>query len=358
MTITIYSIINGVLWSCLMAIPLFFLSRSSKVICYCGTMPLFVIAIGCIFRSVFIVEFRSAQEIGVPVMLNPVNSFMIQAANGVSLEIWFSRIWAIGSVIAACFWLFAYVVQFRVTHGLSNSTDERIEKFRQENNAPNLRGSFTEKVETPCVVGIFHETILLPEQFYTERQLNVILAHEYAHICHHDGLIDFGTRLLCIAFWWNPATYLSRVSVSHLCDCRCDLKVTENANDEDKRFYCDTLLEFASKKRGIGRHFSGADLKTRFYLILKKGRDFKNLFLLAAVTTAFLLFQTYLLILQPAHQPSGSEYTDFALTPNGSYVVQAEDKNYQVVAGGESFLLSENEMDQLIREGIITDSTK
>lgn len=114
MTITIYSIINGVLWSCLMAIPLFFLSRSSKVICYCGTMPLFVIAIGCIFRSVFIVEFRSAQEIGIPVMLNPVNSFMIQAANGVSLETWFSRIWAIGSVIAACFWLFAYVVRHMV----------------------------------------------------------------------------------------------------------------------------------------------------------------------------------------------------------------------------------------------------
>lgn len=269
MTITIYSILNSIIWSSVLAVPLFCFSRSSKVIRKFGVVPSFIVSIGCLIRCVFVVEIGSAKEIGVPFVLNHVNDLLVRAANGGPLERWFIAIWILGSLLAGCFWLSAYIVQFWTLRLLRADKAESGEFLCEKRNR-SLRIVFTSRVEIPCVVGIRHGVILLPPQHYDAQSMKAILLHESAHIEHHDSLIDLATRLFCIVYWWNPAIYICRNYISNLCDFRCDLKATENSNAAWKRLYCQTMLDFATKKHSIGQSFANANLKARFNLILRE----------------------------------------------------------------------------------------
>lgn len=350
MTITIYSILNSIIWSSVLAVPLFCFSRSSKVIRKFGVVPSFIVSIGCLIRCVFVVEIGSAKEIGVPFVLNHVNDLMVRAANGGPLERWFIAIWILGSLLAGCFWLSAYIVQFWTLRLLRADKAESGEFLCEKRNR-SLRIVFTSRVEIPCVVGIRHGVILLPPQHYDAQSMKAILLHESAHIEHHDSLIDLSTRLLCIVYWWNPAIYICRNYISNLCDFRCDLKATENSNAAWKRLYCQTMLDFATKKHSIGQSFATANLKARFNLILRErtGISVSSLLILIPLLMLFVL-QTYMIVVQPAYQPENIEYIDYAMTPENSFIEQVDSESYRIVAGGESFLISKSEMDLMLQE--------
>lgn len=313
-------------------------------------MPSLIVSIGCLIHCVFVVEVGSAKEISVPFVLNHINDFLVRAANGGPLEKWFITIWILGSLLAACFWLSAYIVQFWTLHFLI-SAKAKSRDIHCENSNKSLRVVFTSKVEIPCVVGIRHEAILLPDQHYDAQRMKAILLHESAHIEHHDNLIDFATRLLCIAYWWNPAIYICRTYISNLCDFRCDLKATENSNEAWKRLYCQTMLDFATKKDSIGQSFANANLKARFNLILRErtGISVSSLLILIPLILLFVL-QTYMIIVQPAYQPENMEYIDYAMTPENSFIEQVDSESYRIVASGESFLISKSEMDLMLQE--------
>ena len=69
-------------------------------------------------------------------------------------------------------------------------------------------------VKTPVVVGYFRPAILLPLCVVTglpEAQLELILAHELAHIRRHDYLVNLLQTLVETLFFYHPAVWwLSR----------------------------------------------------------------------------------------------------------------------------------------------------
>ena len=95
---------------------------------------------------------------------------------------------------------------------------ELVQRFCQKYGISGLRVAFTPRVFTPCVIGFWRETILLPDTSYTHKQLDYILRHEYAHVRHHDGLLDFALCLICVLFWWNPSVLICRAVAVRLCD--------------------------------------------------------------------------------------------------------------------------------------------
>ena len=65
-------------------------------------------------------------------------------------------------------------------------------------------------VKTPVVVGCFRPAVLLPLSVVTnlpEAQLELILAHELAHICRHDYLINLLQTLVKTFFFYHPAVW-------------------------------------------------------------------------------------------------------------------------------------------------------
>ena len=337
MTVTIHSILNSALWGLLLSLALSLLSRNKHFLCRLGTAPLTILAIVCLVRCWIPVEFHATQEVGTAA-LNRLHQLIGGAAGSLLPEPWLFRLWSVGAIAGAVLWVPGYTYRLLAAHKLPGSQDNRIEKFRFQHNIPSLRVSISTNVSTPCVIGIWRGTILLPDTTYTAKQLELILQHEYSHIRHHDGLRDLLLRVLCTIFWWNPGVHICRVVITRLCDHRCDKEVLDTARPSVKRYYCRTLLAFASSRPGSSGQLAASSLKSRFYLILystgKQRRAWAALVILLVVTLWLL---SYLVIFQPAYQPESLDYTDFALesgtiTPrnDGRYVLETEQGEVQL----------------------------
>ena len=357
MTVTIHSIFNSILWGGLMAVGLSALSRSRLFLCRFGVTPLAVLTAAALARCCLPVELRVTKEVGTAT-LNRLHRMIDRAAGSPLPEPWFFEIWLMGAIIGLVLWLPQYAVRLWRARNLPLTADGRIQKFCRKNGLNGLRIAFTTKVFTPCVIGLWRETILLPDTSYTHKQLDFILRHEYAHVKHHDGLLDFALRLICILFWWNPGVLICRAVAVRLCDHRCDIEALQSASPSSRRFYCRTLLEFASRYPSPTRQFASASLKSRFYLILDghAGTRTGNNFVIALVALA-LLGMSYLILFQPAYQPESADYREYAIQEavieqqeDGSYIFHSESGNF-IISASEAAAIQQEETPAIYREG-------
>lgn len=322
------------------------LSRSRWFLEHVGMSVLWMLAAICFLKLCVIVEFDATVEIYLARVLNPVND-VIRSLGGetdADLERKLLCIWLLGSAavslvklpiaIHGC-WM---VSRIPVTH------DQRVLEFLKEKNDVSLRVVITQMVETPCVVGIRRETILLPDVSFTEKELRLILEHEYAHIRHHDKWIDLSTQMLCVLFWWNPAVYLLRGVVMNLCDFYCDREVLRGSSPSQRRFYCKTILSCASSGRVAGRCFAGSALKSRLHLILGHGKPGKiKTGIVSAAMAAVAFTVSYALVFQPQGEiVPGTE--DFSGSPVAERDIEFRGGNpVAIVADGTKYFISEEQ---------------
>ncbi len=94
--------------------------------------------------------------------------------------------------------------------------------------AKNLRSvqvKRTDKLATPCSVGIFQQTILVPAALCTDtrkEELQAALAHEFAHFHGNDLRWNFGLHIMTLLLWFHPLAWRVRVAHVDACDERCD----------------------------------------------------------------------------------------------------------------------------------------
>ncbi|MCX5772679.1 MAG: M56 family metallopeptidase, partial [Candidatus Hydrogenedentes bacterium] len=60
------------------------------------------------------------------------------------------------------------------------------------------------EVNSPCLVGILHPAVVLPEVSMTSSQLRYVLYHELAHLARRDGLWNLAGRVMRAAFFFQP----------------------------------------------------------------------------------------------------------------------------------------------------------
>lgn len=123
------------------------------------------------------------------------------------------------------------------------------------------------RVNSPGVVGHFKPVILLPVSFFSglsEREVEVILLHELAHIKRNDFLVNIIHSFLEILFFFHPAIWwLSGVLKSereHACD---DLAV-ENGADKYILARTLTFISEHSLQRDVALAFSGKKNKIKY----------------------------------------------------------------------------------------------
>ena len=63
------------------------------------------------------------------------------------------------------------------------------------------------KVNSPCLVGILHPAIVLPEVSMTGSQLGYVLYHELAHLARRDGLWNLAGRVVRAMLFFQPLIY-------------------------------------------------------------------------------------------------------------------------------------------------------
>ena len=355
MTVTIHSILNCVLWGGLMAVGLSVLSRNRRFLCRFGAAPLAALAAAALARCCLPVELFATKEIGAA----PLNRLhrMIDRAVGLSEpESWFLKTWLAVSVLGLAIWLPKYMLQLAAVQKLPTAADSRILRFCKGNGLCGLRVVVEPEGHTPCVIGFWRETILLPDAGYSQKQLDLILYHEYVHIRHHDGLLDFALCLLCVLFWWNPGVVIIRAVTIRLCDHRCDMETLRSASPSGRRFYCRTLLEFAGRYSSPTRQFAAAALKSRFYVILYgKGKANARCILTVTIIALLIVGISYTILLQPAYQPEDADYWEYAI--RGGDIEQVDGNLIFHTERGD-FILSESEAAVIKQESFPVQNTE
>jgi len=144
-------------------------------------------------------------------------------------------VYLVGAGVFFCFYLIQYIV---IKCRVSTAVRGKMNVW------------FSEKIDSPFVLGIIRPRILMPYGLKKQEGYQ-ILKHEQTHIRHHDPLIRLvGTLCICL-HWWNPLVWLAVFKMNQDMEMYCDETVLRDASAEERKSYARTLLSFAEKRSGL-----------------------------------------------------------------------------------------------------------
>lgn len=160
-------------------------------------------------------------------------------------------------------------------------------------------------IDSPMMTGFFRPSILIPKAMeYTDpEELSYILRHELAHFQGHDIWLRLAVDLLTVLFWWNPAAYILRNSITHALELRSDARACRDLGREERMQYAEVIAAIARsifKKRGLLATSWLGKRKNRLLqqrigevLHLSKAKTRTGLVLFAAAFTIFVFSYFY-----------------------------------------------------------------
>ncbi len=107
----------------------------------------------------------------------------------------------------------------------------------------------TSAVATPCLAGLWHPVVLLPErecEAVRPDELRAILAHELAHARNHDLAWNLIAQVASILLWFHPLAWRIRAAHAASCDAVCDAVAADLLGDVAS--YCRTLARLAVRE--------------------------------------------------------------------------------------------------------------
>ena len=111
---------------------------------------------------------------------------------------------------------------------------------------PELRISC--ELDAPFAIGAIRPTIVLPQKTIDQLdsdQLDIVMAHELAHVRRRDMLIGWGETILTALWWFHPAMWWLKSSLRNTREDCCDDMLIANQITKPER-YCETIIQAAS----------------------------------------------------------------------------------------------------------------
>lgn len=348
--ITMYSFLISVFWGSVLILLLLLCRRSTKFIELFGINPLFFLYAVCIVRFCFPFEFHFTKEIETPKLYNPINNLLYQnSIRGISVYQILLILWLAVSSLLFLHFILNYARYIR--------TVKRIPRYRTKQMEQIIGAVIPEadrhKVciipikegDTAKTTGFFKAYIMIPQRPYKNKELSLILLHEYTHFKKHDSLIKLTAELVRIVFWWNPFVYLLRSELNTILEMRCDRIVSRNRKQSEARYYLKTILKYASqdiyapaRQRLFHSSLSGdRQMKQRFVVLLRyRRRKYRKSIISVLLLAVFvLLLLSYLFVFQPAYYlPLTDSHLlkSYQENPNGSFTVFAGNENFVISA--------------------------
>ena len=123
----------------------------------------------------------------------------------------------------------------------------------------------SERIDTPCVVGIIRPRIMLP----THMEINeYVIAHEKAHIKNADNLWRVVAILVAIVHWFNPFVWLFLKMFFADMEKACDERVLVAVGEENRKAYAYALVGCAEQKNVFASALSGGNVRSRIENII------------------------------------------------------------------------------------------
>lgn len=106
-------------------------------------------------------------------------------------------------------------------------------------------------IKSPCVMGGFHQKIVLPEITYTDEDMQIILMHEGMHIVRRDNLAKKIALGIILINWFNPILHLYLEDFDTWSDIACDIHVCKKYFNGKAKNYFNLLLKASESGRTI-----------------------------------------------------------------------------------------------------------
>lgn len=234
----------------------------------------------------------------------PSTEIMRQLVNDMdnaSLSITLAKIFLIGMVVAAVWFL---LVNFIFRRKLRNDRIEELsgdllnqyKALCAKRRVKPLPVYFVDPLPNACLVGVFRPYIALPLTT-PYKEIPSVLTHEICHYQNRDHLWGVLRLLCCVIHWFNPLVWAAAAMCRTDIELRCDDRVVENMEQDEREAYANILLRAAKKKNSpslsvlaTGMTMTGKRLKNRIMTIVHHANPIRFL------AIAFVLVSSMCLI--------------------------------------------------------------
>lgn len=110
-----------------------------------------------------------------------------------------------------------------------------------------IRIRVSSDASSPMLVGTIFPVIYIPSVDMDAETEKMVFRHELNHYKHGDLLLKWLTMIVNAVHWFNPFAYLLTANVSEACEVSCDMAVIKGLNEEEQRFYMETILKMLEK---------------------------------------------------------------------------------------------------------------
>lgn len=208
------------------------------------------------------------------------------------------------------------------------------DQFQYEDRS--LRIYFVEANITPSVIGVASPMIVFPKNYFTEREKELILSHEAAHISNYDLYVKYIYSLISIIYWWNPLVYLFQIQINQILEIRADAFVMKKFTEELKYDYIETLIK-ASKLRLKDNYFqsnfslnfstkSSNFLFLRSKCILNGSKTLLSTKIVVGLIFLFFYFSSSI-VFESYSVDSITESKTFEITSENSFFIEKDGKS-------------------------------
>lgn len=149
-------------------------------------------------------------------------------------------IWAVG-VLA--FWLFGLISYGLLLRRLRFAV-------RDDQAPPHLNVWLSDRVKTPCLVGVFRPRIILPFGL-SEKQRAFVLCHEEEHLRHGDAVWKLLGYLMMSVYWYHYFLWMLYSVFLEDLELACDARVLQRMGENVKADYSEALVDFSTRRRMV-----------------------------------------------------------------------------------------------------------
>ena len=221
-----------------------------------------------------------------------------------STSITLAKVWLAGVLLIVAWFLFSNI-RFRLRlradriDRISGELLEQYEALCRRRHIKPVPVYFTDPLPSACLVGVFRPYIALPLSASPQDVIHV-LTHEICHIKNKDHLWGILRLLCCAIHWFNPLVWIA-VSMSRTdSELRCDDRVTQPMNQEERKSYASVLVLAAARRNApglgvlaTGMTMTGRRLKGRVLMIVQKKQPLRWLVLSFMVLSSMLLLGSF-----------------------------------------------------------------
>lgn len=113
----------------------------------------------------------------------------------------------------------------------------------------------------------FFSTVYMNPKLHNEHEISQILTHELTHVKQLHSMDVMLSELLCIAFWFNPATWLLKREIRQNLEFLADNKVISSGFDSKSYQYHLLQLSYQSPELKLTNKFNVLPLKKRIKMM-------------------------------------------------------------------------------------------